>query len=428
MKNETDFRADHFQTVVWFAFLALVVSVSIVTPIAYFQHARLSLPDFLFPFVALLFTIAVLRRKIVFRWHKFYWLLLFYFAAMLISSVFSINPGQSFIKLTGEVYLLGLAVLTFNLVRTERDFNQAIRAWLLGTAITISVGIVTIFLFYSHSESPVLAYTTSIYGAVPVGNYPRLTSLFYSASMFCNFLNVSLIMLFIAEKLNFIGKKLFWISLFLILVCALFTISSGLGGIILAIGVWFWLTLRDSRNNLAATGLTGGISIAIVFFIVNFFALQKYPNAPFSIVIPFSGVELLPSPRVLVWSDSLNTFQNNFLNGSGLGQNSCAVSFQNTDGTDAFLTDAHNIFLSVASQNGILGLLAIAAIMFFLIRKFSYSTFNKNRTSFLKNAFVLAFVCAFFYQGLTGSFEDTRHLWVLIGLILSAETLEITET
>jgi hypothetical protein len=36
----------------------------------------------------------------------------------------------------------------------------------------------------------------------------------------------------------------------------------------------------------------------------------------------------------------------------------------------------------------------------------------------------LTFLNAFAYQGLGGSFEDARHLWVLFGLFLIAEKLE----
>ncbi len=427
-ETQTETSRSNLQKIIWFAFLALIFSLAIGTPFVYYQNQRIPLTDFLFLIVSLLFLLSIIFKTNKFRWHKFYWLLLFYFAAMLLSSIFSINPKPSFIKLLGEIYLLGLAVLTFNLVQTKNHFKQAILAWLYGTSVAIFVGLFTICLFYFQPQSQILQYTTSIYGAVPVGNYPRVTSTFISASMFCNYLNVSLILLFIAEHLKFVGKKLFWILTLLLLVCALFTISSGLGGIVLAVGVWLWLHFKDSKRVFAKLSLAGGIAVAVLFLAIIFFALQKYPNPPYSIKLPFSEIELLPSSRLLVWGGSLQTFSDNLLTGNGLDQDSCYVIFQNTDGSPSHLTDAHNIFLSVATQNGVLGLIAIVLIIYFFVRKFSYSTFNTSDAVFLKNALVLAFICAFFYQGLTGSFEDTRHLWVLIGFILSAETLEKTET
>jgi hypothetical protein len=39
----------------------------------------------------------------------------------------------------------------------------------------------------------------------------------------------------------------------------------------------------------------------------------------------------------------------------------------------------------------------------------------------------LTWLNAFVYQGLTGSYEDARHLWLLLGLLIAAERLETNE-
>jgi hypothetical protein len=39
----------------------------------------------------------------------------------------------------------------------------------------------------------------------------------------------------------------------------------------------------------------------------------------------------------------------------------------------------------------------------------------------------VAFVGTLLYQGLTGSFEDARHLWILIGLIGAIARMPATE-
>ena len=346
---------------------------------------------------------------------------------MLLSTVFSPNFSQSIIKLAGETYLLALAILTFNLVRSAKDFKQIIFAWLAGTSIALMVGVITIVLFYASPQHWLLEYTTSIYGAVPVGNYPRLQSTSVSASMFCNYLTVSLAMLFAAEKIKLIGKVLFSIFYFLILLCAVFTISSGIGGLGLLIGIWYWAIYRDNQKTFARLSLAGALTFALFFCLMNCFALQAYPNAPYSIAVPFSEAVLYPSPRFLVWTDALKTFSENFFFGNGLGRPVCEVLFQNTDGSLSLLTDAHNTFINVAAQNGIFGLLAITAIAAYFLRR----TFPLKRVadfpSTAHTALSLAFLSAFIFQGLTGSFEDARHLWVLIGLIISVSHLNKTE-
>ena len=43
----------------------------------------------------------------------------------------------------------------------------------------------------------------------------------------------------------------------------------------------------------------------------------------------------------------------------------------------------------------------------------------KDQNSIVRTALGISFISAFLYQGLTGSYEDARHLWVLIGLLAS---------
>jgi hypothetical protein len=58
------------------------------------------------------------------------------------------------------------------------------------------------------------------------------------------------------------------------------------------------------------------------------------------------------------------------------------------------------------------------AILFLTIYFFRNSFPFKftDEKSYLRIGFGLAFIGAFMYQGLNGSFEDARQIWVLIGL------------
>jgi O-antigen ligase len=410
-------------------FLLLIVSLGFMHPFVYTAGQRLTPTDLIFPAAAILWIVSLLFGQLKFKWHNFYWVLGGYFAAMLISAAFSADAKTSFIKLIGETYLIGLGVLTFNLIDDERGLKWALRAWLCGAALAATAGILTIFLFYLQPGNPLLAYTVYHYGAVPVGNYPRVSSTFISASMFCNYLNVSLVMLFIVGKRGWIGKTLFLVLLAAILICSVFTISAGLGGVFLSIGIWIWLMLRsrtDWRARFARFALCGGIAIAVLFFALNFIALQNYPGAPYAYKLPGIEAEVQPSSRLLVWSNALGTFFEHPFTGRGLGQAVSSVMYQNTDGSMSLLTDAHNIFLSVAAQCGIPGLLAILVLVFYILRLgsgFDRATFDQNVNSYILQGLGLAFLSAFVYQGLTGSFEDARHLWVLMGMIPAAASL-----
>lgn len=369
--------------------------------------------DFIFLMVFPLWFLTILLRRREFKFHKLFIFLGFYAFAAFLSTVFSADVFHSFIRFLALLYLVSLPIMSFNFIETREDFKKVVFAWLLGTFISLIIGIFSFYLFYSEPDNWLLHYTTYHYGAVPVGNYPRLSSTFISASTFCNYLSISLLLVFIAFKLKWLNSLLFYILYMAIVFCAIFTISSGLGGVFLSLGVWIGHLFYNKHKILARLSYSTGICFGVGFIILNIFALQEYSTAPFT--FKFFGLELFPSPRILIWHESFLTFISNFFTGKGLGEESCRVIFQNTNGSFSTLTDAHNVFLSVASQSGILGLAAISFLVFYiLVQK------NDNFVSF---GLWLAIFSAFIYQGLTGSFEDTRHIWVLIGLFIASRSI-----
>src|SRR5262249_53757137 len=140
-----------------------------------------------------------------------------------VSCFFSADRELSFIKLPAEIYLIALCILTFNLVQTSRLLKQAVIAWLIGTAFAVLIGLLTVAIFYIYPESPLLEFATYHYGAVPVGNYPRITATFVSASMFCNYLNAGLVMAFFSRLQNWISVSMVSLLVSGIVICSIFT-------------------------------------------------------------------------------------------------------------------------------------------------------------------------------------------------------------
>lgn len=422
MKTKVNFKVFSLAKIL---FLLLIVSLSLMQPSAFrlFSY-EIRFTEIIFLFTIFFWLIALFFKQTRLRFSQFYYLLGFYLLTMIFSTLFSVNPKQSAAKLSGEIYLFGLAFLTFNLVENTRMLKQTVFAWLGGTCIAVFVGVLTIVLFYIDRDNSLLTYTLSIYGAVPVGNYPRITSTFISASLLCNYLSVSLVMLFVAEKKGWLRSYTFQFFYFSILLTAVFTLSSSLGGIALLLGIWFWYLFRGTKKYFARLSLFGGIFIASFYLFISFIALKYHPTAPFSINLPLIETSVYPSSRFMVWIDSFNTFTQNFWFGRGVGQPSCRVLFLNYDGFYSLLTDAHNIYLSVASQNGIFGLIAILAIAAYFLRKIIPVILLMENRNLPYAAFGIAFITAFVYQGIFASFEDARHLWILKGLILAAESFE----
>jgi O-antigen ligase len=123
----------------------------------------------------------------------------------------------------------------------------------------------------------------------------------------------------------------------------------------------------------------------------------------------------------MTWIDSFRTFSEHPFFGKGIGQNACNINYFDPSGTMQTLTDAHNILLNVAAESGIFGLLGILAIAFYFTKVKVFSIFEDNETNIIRVGLVLAFISAFVYQGIGGSFEDARHLWVLVGLIIASD-------
>ena len=169
--------------------------------------------------------------------------------------------------------------------------------------------------------------------------------------------------------------------------------------------------------------LAGGIFAAVAFIFAVIVAPALHPTAPFFIDVPVLEKRVAPSGRIMTWMDSWKTFTENPLVGRGVGQDACYVRYLDLTGTLQTLTDAHNVFLNVAAQMGIFGLLAICAVIFYIARRTFPFSFDETSASVFRIGFGLAFISAFLYQGIAGSYEDARHLWILTGFFLVSERL-----
>ena len=404
--------------------MLLVFSLAFVYPFFDVFEQRIPFTDFIFIIVFTLWLIGIALKKVKVEFHFFFIFLGFYLFAMFISSIFSKNPSRSFIKFSGEIYLILLAVITYSFVRTQNDAKKLTLAWIAGTMFVVFISLFTIILFYTSIENSFINLFLNHYGTVPIGNYPRIKATFFHSNMLCNYLSVGLMLIFASGKLGWINPLFSKALILFILLISLFTFSPGLGGIALSVGIFFYLHYKNKKQILLSkVSLYGGAAVSILFLALLIFAMQKHPTAPFVINLPIAEKEIYPSSRVMVWTATFETFRENVWNGIGLGEDVCRVRYENPSGILEDLRDGHNTILNVSAQNGILGLIAIALIFFYLLKKiFNFKSIN-SAEGVLYNCCAIAVLSGFIYQGLSGSFEETRHLWVLIGLFLAADNL-----
>ncbi|MFL6769644.1 MAG: O-antigen ligase family protein, partial [Sphingomicrobium sp.] len=128
---------------------------------------------------------------------------------------------------------------------------------------------------------------------------------------------------------------------------------------------------------------------------------------------------IAPSGRFLTWSAALAEFVAHPILGHGLGVDAVDVRYADPSGNLQQLTDAHNMILGIAAQAGVIGLIGLSALIVAAIR------LTSGGSDGLRLGLGLTFLNAFVYQGLSGSFEDTRHLWVLFGLLAAAARLPV---
>jgi hypothetical protein len=400
-------------------FLFLVVSLPLVRPFNIVIFG-LQVPstDFIFLAVFAVWFLALIRGETRFKFDKLYIFIGLYGITLTISTIFSIQLQKSFFKLLGEFYLFALAVLTLNLVQDRTFYKQIVIAWLIGTGLTILASISGFVLFYLGYKTQADNYFLSHFGSLPAGNYPRIHALFANANMMCNFLNISLLLAFLAERLNWLQRIWARILQIGIWLAAIFTFSAGLGGMIFSFGIWYWALFNEKQKHMHSKI---AIAFAIIVAVSVFGTTLVSPdtnNTTQEFSFPLMDKKLEASVRVLVWENSLENFKAFPFFGKGTGTDAALLKYETLSGDKQILLDAHNIWLNVLGQTGLFGLFAFILLNTFLTTRCQFVFNELNEQNLIHLALSCAFVGAFLYQGLSGSFEDARHLWILFGLLV----------
>lgn len=380
--------------------------------------------DFLFAALFALGAVLVLLGPLRPVVDRAYWFIGAYFLAMFASAAASPAPAIAAAKLATQAYLLALPLILCSLVRDESSLRSAIRWWLGGTALVAASALVSLALFAVAPAHRLLDLTLYHFGTLPPGDYPRLRLTFLNANLACNYLTVSLALALAARHNGWIDRAPFAVLLGGILLAATATISPGLGGIVLALGVWLWLALRERNPALARPVLAATIAVALAAIAALALTPILHPTAPYWVRLPLLDLTLAPSGRLMTWSDAFANFLDRPILGRGIGSDAAAIAYRDPSGGLQHLTDAHNMFLNIAAQCGIVGLAALCALIVHAAARTLPLRLPRNAAGTIRLAAGLGLLNGLVYQGLGGSFEDARHLWVLFGLLLAADRIE----
>jgi O-antigen ligase len=298
-------------------------------------------------------------------------------------------------KLLLELYVLTICAVTYNIVRTPRMLRKVLIAWVLGSAITAVASMIGVILFYSgvHNEMNPLIRG---FGSLPPGNYARFSGLFLNFNMACNYLSIGLLIVLAIRRLRWLRTPLSWLLVVMIAVSAILTVSPGLGGLVLGFCLWLWADWREKRPFRAKLALFGGCAGATAMCIATMISPTQIAQEGIGTAI--SRHHLQPSSRLLCWEAAVSTLREYPLLGEGTGLGMQCPPYLRADGTVEYLLDAHNLYLLIRA-----GGWSLASIYDVIV-----------------TTLAIAFAQGFLYQGLSGSFEHTRHLWVLAGLLMAA--------
>jgi len=404
------------------AFLLLVFSLPFMKHGVEIAGLAVTSTDLLFLVAAAALGIALIIGQARLRWDRLFPFLLIYFGAMLISVILAAEPARAAVKLASQAYLLALPVLGYALIDSADELRGVLRTWLAATAVVTAIGTATVVLFVLGSDRAILDYALHEFGTLPPGNYPRLEATFEYPAMLCNYLTVSLGILFVSRRLGWVGPVFFHCLLAGIAVTAAFSLTPGLGGIFLLIGTWLFFDLRHQRPTAAAAALMVGGGAALAFVLAATVTPMIHSTAPFLVEVAGLQHSLAPSVRVMTWIAAGQSVLDHPLFGSGVGVEAIAVTYVAPSGITHVLTDAHNVFLNIAMHYGLAGLGVIALVIAQVVRSIRPLDLHDGRL--VRVGLGLAWLNAFAFQGLTGSYEDARHLWVLLGLLLASIRIE----
>ena len=404
-------------------FLLYVASLPLVHPFSQRFYGYLFVySDLLFAASAGACLLSAISGKIQLRKHRvFIWVGAF-LLAMTLAAATSEEPTRSFFKLGGVVYLGAAGWLAFNLAEDTRFIKLIIFAWLAGTAVTVLGAFLGVTGYYAGFDTTSTNKFLFHFGSLPTGNYPRVDSFFDNANMMANYLNVSVVVTLAAGAAGWISQKSAFAFVLLIIGASIFTFSAGIGGIILSVAIFLALgSFRQQRSKRTAV-LLGGVFVAILAFASTLISPVQRDSHP-KVSIPLLNVQFEPSVRVVVWANALQRGSEFPLLGRGTGTDAANVRYQVVSGQTQVLRDAHQAWLNVFGQAGLVGVAAFTLLCLGVLRSCKFDPGFGTQTEWVRFGLSTGFVGAFLFQNLFGSFEDARHLWVLIGLLPAAQAL-----
>ncbi len=415
--NSTSPRLRWFAQLCEWLFLAWIATLPVmqVFQLRVAHRYTVQIADFLFVGVVVFSLLAIgcgARQWISVSWH---WPLLAYSGALMASTLASGHLHQNILKLVGDLYLVSAAALTVHYVTSIEGLRRTTIAWLAGTTVTAAASVAGVAAFYEGATSPAKNPFLFQFGGLPPGHYPRIRALFLNANMMCGFAIISTALVVAMRQAGWIPKPIFLPLLTSTIAAAAFSLSPGLGGLFL---LWaFWRSGVPEERNALRLRRTAGVLAAIAFLAVSTISPPPFRSLPAAIL------HLEPSGRLQTWAGAWHSFLRSPWFGIGLEGEAARVRYVPASGAIHVLTDAHNTWLSILAHQGVAGLMAFLWVVLHLALRFQRSMAPGDSMARFRTGLELAMICGFLFPAFTGSYENTRYVWAIMGLVAAAQNL-----
>ncbi len=338
------------------------------------------------------------------------WIVLF-MLSMTLSAVLSLTFVKSMQILLIHIAFVLFYFVAFQTLNTKRKWKAAVVSLITVSALVALYGIIQNFTGISGTASWV---DSEMFQDIKI----RVYSTFDNPNVLGEYLVMMIpLCLGVFWKTKKDGSKTIFALIFLCLgACMIFTWSRGAWlGVFLATALFLFIT--DKRWALLA--------------VVGVFLLPMLLSSGSAIADRLLSIgntkDSSTAYRVSIWHGSINMIRDFWLSGIGLGSDAFSMIYPKyaLDGAN-FALHAHNLFLQILAETGIMGLVTFLALILAVLRQnFSVVIYRKRKT--YTGAVVLALtagILGYLFQGLTDNvwynYKMVLIFWTVLAITGSA--------
>src|SRR4051794_39349015 len=339
------------------------------------------------------------RRAFVSAHPQFFAVLVFFLVWALLSLTWAEHPGHGLESASRYVLNAFLFLIVFSAVRTRKHVIWLLGAFVVASALSAAYGLIT--------------------PPIP-GDEGRLSGTIGEPNQLAAVLVAGLVLsaaIAVVSKGKPLTRLAMCVAALLCLICTYLTLSRA-GLIALAVAMVALVAVAGRWRAIAAIA-----AALIVLSLVGFFAFLATPQQTGRVTEVAGG-----SGRSDIWTIGWRMVEANTVKGVGVGQfQSSAVHYLIAPGTiersDLIITApkvAHNIYLQVLAEMGVIGLIAFLTILGFSLRCALRAAhlFERRRDATMEilSRAVLVALIGILTADFFASEQFSKQLWLLLGL------------